>query len=115
MALEADDISGAPVYVLRRILLDYPDEVAVGILRRLAEVLPADNPRARVVIIQDRRLEMPTPENCIVDLVMLNIGGKLRNEAMFRELAAAAGLQVVGYYTSDRQGDTTCVVECARA
>jgi hypothetical protein len=106
-------LQGAVVYLLRRILLDYPDELAIGILRQLAEALPVDNPKARIIIMEERLLETPTPMNCIVDLVMLNIGGKLRNEAMFGELAAAAGLRMVKYYA--RQGDPTCVVECARA
>ncbi|KAK4113165.1 S-adenosyl-L-methionine-dependent methyltransferase [Canariomyces notabilis] len=106
-------VKGAVVYLLRRILLDYPDELAIGILRQLAEALPVDNPKARIIIMEERLLETPTPMNCIVDLVMLNIGGKLRNEAMFGELAAAAGLRMAKYHA--RQGDPTCVVECARA
>ncbi|AEO67550.1 uncharacterized protein THITE_53698 [Thermothielavioides terrestris NRRL 8126] len=106
---------GALVYILRRILLDYPDQLAVGILRRLAEALPADNPKARVLVIEARRLDVPTPENCNVDLFMLNLGGKLRDEAMLKDLAAAAGLSVMGYHASAREGDPTFVMECARA
>lgn len=104
---------GALVYILRRILLDYSDTLAVGILRRLADALPADNPKARILIMEERLLDEPTPQNCIVDLVMLNLGGKLRNEAIYRDLAAAAGLKVVGYYTWGK--DSNSVVECARA
>ncbi|KAK4153449.1 Demethylsterigmatocystin 6-O-methyltransferase [Chaetomidium leptoderma] len=110
---EEQPVKGALVYLVRRILLDYSDTLAAGILRRLAEALPADNPKARVIIMEERVLDVPTPQNCIVDLVMLNLGGKLRNEAMFRDLAAAAGLEVVGYYARDT--DSMCVVECARA
>ena len=101
------------VYLLRRILLDYSDELAVGILRHLADALPADNPKARVVVIEERLLDTPMPQNRIVDLVMLNLGGKLRNEAMFGELAAAAGLKTVGYYA--QEGDPICVYEFAKA
>ena len=108
-----DLLIGALVYLLRRILLDYSDTLATGILRRLAEALPVDNPKARVIIMEERLLEVPTPQNSVVDMVMLNLGGKLRNEAMFRELAAAAGLRLVGYYT--REEDSMSVVECARA
>ncbi|KAK3314184.1 O-methyltransferase-domain-containing protein [Apodospora peruviana] len=106
-------VKGATVYLLRRILLDYPDEMATGILRRLAEAIPEDNHKARVIIMEERLLEMPTPMNRIVDMVMLNIGGKLRNEKTFGEIASAAGLKLAGYYA--REGDQTCVVECARA
>jgi hypothetical protein len=62
------------VYLLRRILLDYSDELAVGILRHLADALPADNPKARVIVIEARLLDTPMPQNRIVDLVMLNLG-----------------------------------------
>ncbi|KAL2185816.1 S-adenosyl-L-methionine-dependent methyltransferase [Thermothelomyces heterothallicus CBS 203.75] len=106
-------VKGALVYVLRRVLLDYSDSPAIGILRRLAEALPADNPKARVIIMEERLLETPAPHNSLVDLVMLNLGGKLRNEAMFRKIASAAGLKVVGYFVRER--DSNCVVECARA
>lgn len=104
---------GASVYLLRRILLDYSDEQAIGIMRHLADALPQDNPRARVIIIEERLLDTPMPQNRIVDLVMLNLGGKLRNEAMFGEIAAAAGLKMVGYHA--REGDAICVVEYALA
>ena len=109
----ADYCLGALVYLLRRILLDYSDTLATGILRHLAEALPVDNPKARVIIMEERLLEVPTPQNSVVDMVMLNLGGKLRNETMFRQLAAAAGLRLVGYYT--REEDSMSVVECARA
>ncbi|KAK3290950.1 O-methyltransferase-domain-containing protein [Chaetomium fimeti] len=109
---EEQPVKGALVYLLRRILLDYSDTLATGILRRLADALPIDNPKARVIIMEERLLDVPTPQNCLVDLVMFNLGGKLRNEAMFREIAGAAGLKVVGYFV--REEDSNCVVECAR-
>ncbi|KAK4118670.1 S-adenosyl-L-methionine-dependent methyltransferase [Parathielavia appendiculata] len=105
-------IKGALVYLLRRILCDYSDEMATGILRRLAEALPADKPNARVIIIEERLLEVPTPENCIVDLVMMNLGGMLRNYDKYREIVAAAGLTVVGYHIQD--GNPICAVECVK-
>lgn len=104
---------GGLVYILRRILLDYPDDAAINILQHLADALPDDNPKARVLIVEERLLEVPTTHNCLVDVVMLNLGGKLRNEAMFRELATAAGLRVVGFHVSHRSSN--CVVECAKA
>ncbi|KAK3936818.1 Demethylsterigmatocystin 6-O-methyltransferase [Diplogelasinospora grovesii] len=106
-------VKGALVYLLRRILLDYSDELAAGILRQLAEALPEDELNARVIIMEERLLDTPTPQNRIVDMVMLNLGGKLRNEKMFAELARAAGLRMVRFYA--REGDATCVVECAKA
>lgn len=63
--------------------------------------------------MEERLLEVPTTDNCLVDVEMLNLGGKLRNEAMFRELATTAGLRVVAYHVSYR--NSNCVVECAKA
>jgi len=54
----------------------------------------------------------PVPQNRIVDLVMLSLGGKLRDEKMMTSLATAAGLRVVGFHA--RPGEPACVVECAR-
>ncbi|KAK0610667.1 O-methyltransferase-domain-containing protein, partial [Bombardia bombarda] len=110
---EEQPVKGAKIYLLRRILLDYSDELATGILCRLAEALPADDPNARVIIMEPRLLESPSAQDCVWDLAMLNLGGKLRNEKMFGEIAAAAGLRVVGFHS--REGDITCVVECAKA
>ncbi|KAK4164669.1 Demethylsterigmatocystin 6-O-methyltransferase [Cladorrhinum sp. PSN259] len=110
---EVQPVKGALVYILRRILLDYSDDLAVHILRRLAQAMPKDDPKARVIIIEERLLEEPVAQNRIVDLVMLNLGGKLRDEKMYQALAKAAGLKVVKYHA--RKGDAVSVVECARA
>lgn len=115
-APQPDATKGATVYFLRRILLDYPDTLAIGILKHLADALPSKGEEvemARVFIMEPRLLEVPNPMNRIVDMVMLNIGGKLRNEKMYRDLCEKAGLEVVGYYT--REMDTAVVVECKRA
>ncbi|KAK3385268.1 O-methyltransferase-domain-containing protein [Podospora didyma] len=106
-------VKGALVYLLRRILLDYSDELATGILRQLANALPADDEKARVIIMEERLLSTPVPANRIVDIFMLNLGGKLRNEKTFGEIARTAGLKVVKFYA--REGEPTCVVECAKA
>ena len=111
------ETTGAAIYLLRRILLDYPDSLAINILRHLAEALPPteSNPRARILIMEERLLDdgPPVPQNRIVDLVMLSIGGKLRDEKIMTSLATAAGLRVVGFHA--RPGEPACVVECARA
>ncbi|KAK0648183.1 S-adenosyl-L-methionine-dependent methyltransferase [Cercophora newfieldiana] len=105
-------VRGASVYLVRRILLDYPDALATGILKQLADALPADNPRARVIIMEEQLLTPPTPHNRSVDMMMLSIGGKLRDEKAMRSVAAQAGLSIK-YHA--RPGDPTCVVECWRA
>ncbi len=107
---------GALVYLLRRILLDWPDQACVGILSKLAAAMPADDPDARVLIIEVIKRDPPTTVNAIVDIVMLNIGGKLRTEAALVPLVAAAGLRLVKMHRADGDdGDDGFVAECARA
>jgi hypothetical protein len=104
---------GASVYLVRRILLDYPDTMATGILRQLAAAMSADNPKARVLIVEERLSEPPVATNRIVDTMMLNLGGKLRNREMMTEVAEAAGLKVVGYHV--KGSNPMYVMECAKA
>jgi len=103
---------GALVYILRRILHNWDDEACVTILSHLAEALP-DNPKARVILAEPRRKCPPDPFNAIVDTVMLNIGGKVRNEILLAPIVNAAGLKIVGaHYEADDEGH---VIECAKA
>lgn len=104
--------AGALVYFLRRVLLDYSDGSAVGILRHLADAMP-DDPRARVLIMEEMLVDPPVSKNRIVDLVMMNLGGKLRNRVMYEQTLAAAGLRMAGFHA--RPGNPMCVVECVRA
>jgi len=99
--------------MLRRILLDWPDQVCVGILGHLAAALPANDPDARVLIMEPVKMRPPTPWNANVDMVMLNLGGKLRNEESLSPLVQAAGLRIVKVHY--REGDEGHVVECAKA
>ncbi|KAK4195421.1 O-methyltransferase-domain-containing protein [Triangularia verruculosa] len=111
---DAQVVKGAWVYVLRRILLDYSDALAVNILKQVAEALPDDDGEARALIVELKLFEgINPPQNTHVDLVMFNLGGKLRNEKMYRALVEKAGLRVVKYHV--RAGDPHCVVECAKA
>jgi hypothetical protein len=103
--------SGALVYMLRRVLLAYSDERAVGILLHLAEAMP-DSPKARILIIEELLMDPPSPKNRIVDLVMLNMGSKLRNRAMYEQVLATAGLQMVKF--SIEPGSPMFAMECAR-
>lgn len=108
--LTEQPVKGAAVYFLRRILLDWPDRIATHILKHLADALPADDDRARVVIMEPGLDNDPSGMGHFVDVAMLVIGGKMRNEKGFGEIVTAAGLKVVGYYT----GGTDQVVVCAR-
>ncbi len=80
------------MYLVRRILLDWPDELCIRILSHLAEALPADDPQARVLIIEPRKIYPPRPSDAIIDLVMLNMGGKLRDAGMLARLVVPRAL-----------------------
>ncbi|KAJ4382530.1 hypothetical protein N0V85_008546 [Neurospora sp. IMI 360204] len=105
---QPEEAMGAAVYVLRRVLLDYCDEQAVWILKRLRCALHGSE--GRIVIMEGVLLDKPAPENRLVDMVMMNLGGKLRNEEGYRKLCKEAGLKVMGYWV-DVEG-ASCVVEC---
>lgn len=104
------EAKGAAVYVVRRVLLDYCDEQAVWILKHLSCALSGSE--GRIVIMEGVLLDKPTPENRLVDMVMMNLGGKLRNEEGYRKLCKEAGLKVTGYWV-DVEG-ASCVVECVK-
>jgi SAM-dependent methyltransferase len=80
--------AGADLYLLKKVLNDWPDPEQTAILRRCAE---AARPGGRVLVVggvsaQDapRRLEIE----------MLLLGGRTNTLPRFRELARAAGLEV---------------------
>lgn len=104
---------GALVYLLRRVLHDYDDASCIKILSPLTEAMPRDDPRARVLIMDQVLSDPPTPANAAADLVMFNIGGKERSPSMFEYIAEKSGLRVVKIHRS--QGTEVGVVECARA
>jgi hypothetical protein len=97
--------AGADLYLLKKVLCDWPDREATAILRRCAE---AARPAGRVVVLGGVSLEdgrAPSPEL----LMMVLVGGKHRSLAVFRELARAAGLEV---QAAGRQPSGGPVIEC---
>jgi hypothetical protein len=85
---------GADAYLLKRVLMMLGDEQAIRVLRHCAGVLP---PGGKVLVIEMLmpRLDEPGPAR-LFDLLMMvnNRGGRIRTEAEFRELFAAAGLRL---------------------
>jgi precorrin-6B methylase 2 len=98
--------AGADLYLLRGILNDWPDREATQILRRCAE---AARPSGRVVVLKGIELDH-APRELAIEMVLL--GGKQRSVSEFRELARAAGLEVLA---ADRQPGGYFVVECRPA
>ncbi len=95
--------AGADLYVLRKVLNDWPDREAAKILSRCAE---AARPNGRIVIIGG---VVPDGAPMPLAIEMLLVGGRQRAISEFRSLASAAGLEVAA---SGPQSAGSLVVEC---
>ncbi|OTA93514.1 hypothetical protein M434DRAFT_11577 [Hypoxylon sp. CO27-5] len=79
----------------------------------LADSLPADEPRARILINDQIMTEPPHRFVAAMDMVMLTWASKERSEEQFKDLADRAGLTVVKVHKPE--GATMGVVECKKA
>jgi precorrin-6B methylase 2 len=95
--------AGADLYLLRKVMTNWPDREVTAILKRCAE---AARPTGRVVVLGGVSPE-DAAKRLTIEMVLL--GGKHRTVAEFRELARAAGLEVVA---AEHQASGTFVVEC---
>ena len=95
--------AGADLYLLRGIINDWPDPEAIAILSRCAE---AARPGGRVVVLKGIAPD-DAPSELAIEMVLL--GGKQRSVSAFRELARAAGLEVVAAW---QQPSGYFVAEC---
>ncbi len=99
--------AGADLYVLKSVLVDWPDAEARRLLARCAA---AARPRGRVVVVSGVH---PDRERAPPELLMLVlVGGKARSLREFRVLARRAGLRVTG---AGRTRSGRYVVECRPA
>jgi 2,7-dihydroxy-5-methyl-1-naphthoate 7-O-methyltransferase len=81
--------AGADLYLLRKILNDWPDRETVAILRRCAE---AAGPSGIVVVIGG---VVPDATARPINIVSVLVGGRENTLSEFRALAREAGLEVV--------------------
>ncbi len=95
--------AGADLYVLKKVLNDWPDEPTVAILRRCAE---AAYPDGRIVVLGGVSPD-DIPRSLGID--MLVAGGKTSGLTQFTKLARRAGLEIV---TAGTQASGQYVVEC---
>ena len=96
---------GADLYLLKSVLSDWPDREALAILQRCAEAAP---PTGRIVVlsgVSPDEAGAPPPEL----LMLVLVGGKVRTQSEFRELARAAGLDV---RAAGRRASGRFIVEC---
>lgn len=98
--------AGADVYMIQRVLNDWPDREAAMLLKRCAE---AARPSGRVVMLGGVTPE----ERASPELLMLVlVGGKNRTLPEFRKLAHEAGLDITA---SGRAASGRFIVECRPA
>jgi SAM-dependent methyltransferase len=95
--------SGADLYLLRKVINDWPDREAMAILSRCAE---AARPNGRVVVLGGVGPDN-APRPLVIEMVL--VGGKQRTVSEFRALARESGLEVVA---AERQPSGYFVVEC---
>jgi 2,7-dihydroxy-5-methyl-1-naphthoate 7-O-methyltransferase len=98
---------GADLYVVRKVINDWPDPEARAILRRCAEAAGRDG---RVVVIGSVSPDGSEPGGLVIEMVLA--GGRHRTVSDFRELARGAGLEVVSTF---EQPSGRLVVECRAA
>lgn len=87
--------SRTTAYLMRHIVHDWSDDRAAAILRHCRQAIGRDS-RSRVLIVET----VIQPGNDAgfgkwLDLMMLVIGGKERTETQYRDLLAAAGLDLI--------------------
>jgi hypothetical protein len=81
--------AGADVYLLKSVIPDWPDQEAQLILQRCAD---AARPHGRVLVLSGIAAS-ERPAELSTETVLL--GGRLRTQEAFRQLAYAAGLDLV--------------------
>jgi predicted PhzF superfamily epimerase YddE/YHI9 len=95
--------AGADLYLLKKVLNDWPDRETVAILRRCAE---AAGPSGRVVVLGGVSAD-DAPRRLAIEMIL--VGGKSNTVTEFRDLARQAGLEVSA---AERQPSGRIVVEC---
>jgi len=98
--------AGADLYVLAKVINDWPDREATAILRRCGE---AARPGGRVVVLGG---VSPDDARPALTVEMVLAGGKQRTVAQFRGLARAAGLTI---QAAERLPSGRFIVECRPA
>ncbi|KAI2613923.1 S-adenosyl-L-methionine-dependent methyltransferase [Hypoxylon fragiforme] len=98
-------VKGALIYLIRRCIHDYDDDDCVNILKILAESLPENEPRARILINEQIMTESPHRWVAAMDIIMMTWASLERSEQQFGKLANRAGLAVVKVHKAE--GETS--------
>ena len=110
-------VRGADIYLLARILHDWPDKQAREILSNLREAMDSNS----TLLVYDRvfgdQLEKVSAADAIYDAVMMAFFSSLeRSEAQFRDLLSSVGLRLCNIWRGDlgSDGDKQAVLEIVR-
>lgn len=101
--------AGALVYYIRYCLHDYGDDVAVNILKIIANAM---SPDSKLLIAEQIMANPPSAHAAALDLLMLNVGGKERTRDVWTKVISEAGLAVVNIWSS--AVDAHAVIECVK-
>jgi len=101
-------INGALIYHIRRVLNDWPDDDVVNIL---SHIRSACAPDSTVLISEQLLLSPPKAFNAMLDIFLLSLGGKRRDERMYGIIAAKAGLRVKAVHADKTGNSDTATVE----
>ncbi|MBE1530520.1 methyltransferase [Actinomadura algeriensis] len=101
--------TGCDAYLLKAVLINWPDDRAVRILRRVREAIGND-PHARLLVVEPVVPPGDVPDySKATDIDMLAvIGGRQRSTAEWRRLLAAGGFDLIGEPVPGRRE----VLEC---
>ena len=86
--------AGADAYVIKRVLMDWGDEQATRLLRNCADAMPEDGRVLAVEMVLPPGNEPHSGKTFDVLMLLMHAGGRIRTEAEFRGLFAAAGLRL---------------------
>ncbi|KAL1880550.1 hypothetical protein VTK73DRAFT_5563 [Phialemonium thermophilum] len=109
---QSQPIQGALIYFIRRCLHNYSDKAATNILRRLVEAMADDS---KVLLQEEIMSSPPNRTAAMLDLMMLNFGGKQRTLDCWTSVVSAAGLRISGVFRAKEAWSSLGVIECVKA
>jgi O-methyltransferase domain len=86
--------TGADAYVIKRVLMDWGDEQATRLLRNCADAMPEDGKVLAAEMVLPPGNEPHPGKTFDVLMLLILAGDRIRTEAEFRDLFAAAGLRL---------------------
>ncbi|KAF6830342.1 O-methyltransferase [Colletotrichum plurivorum] len=102
-------IKGALIYWIRRCLHNYGDDICINVLAQMAGSMASDS---KLLIVDNVVPNPPAIKECVLDFIMLNLGGKERTAKGWEDLVVRAGLRLAKVHGMDKELQ---VIECVKA